>query len=139
LAGQGLAVPFGDGLDLIHDFFLEGWPAVERGYDPGVGPLRPYAYRAFWRFARARIIRMNRLAHGSLDQTPEARFAQPADEASDARLNRDALSQALADIRPEDRDLLEEYFTIGDSERALARRLGMTRYRMRMKLVEALW
>src|SRR4051794_27876736 len=68
LAAQGFAVPPADALDLIHDFFLEAWPGITARYDPAQGRKEPYVYRAFIRFARPRIIRLQRLQSGPIDE-----------------------------------------------------------------------
>src|SRR5882724_6541181 len=63
LARQGFVVSPADSMDLIHDFFVDAWPALNDHFDPNKGSFDGYAYGAFVRFARPRIIRLQRWQH----------------------------------------------------------------------------
>src|SRR4051812_39949290 len=64
LARNGYAVPPDEGLDLIHDFFVEAWEGLIHRFDADKASFETYIYGAFIRFARPRIVRLNRLRSG---------------------------------------------------------------------------
>src|SRR5208282_5864054 len=70
LSRQGFSVLPSDGLDVIHDFFVDEWDKVIAHYDPAKGRLETYVYAAFINFARPRLIRLQRL-QGSLTDPQE--------------------------------------------------------------------
>ncbi len=57
LARQGYVAPASDGLDLVHDFFLEAWTGLNKRYDPSKASFGTYVFGAFIRFARPRIVK----------------------------------------------------------------------------------
>jgi len=139
VARQGFVTPLADGMDIIHDFFLDEWPSVQRTFDPSKGSLEPYLYRAFIRFARSRIVRMRRMSHATLDSRIINRLAVAAAEPSEGDLKREDLANALKTLQPQQRALLHEYLESGDSERSIASRHGLSRYRLRKQIAEVLW
>jgi DNA-directed RNA polymerase specialized sigma24 family protein len=139
VARQGFVAPTSEAMDVVHDFFVEEWPAVQRTFNPAMGRLEPYAYRAFVRFARARIVRMRRLRGVTLDSHLIGRLAVPAAELSEMDFRRDQLGAALGALQPPQRLLIREYFGSGDSERAIARRHSLSRYRLRKQVTDGLW
>jgi DNA-directed RNA polymerase specialized sigma24 family protein len=139
VARQGFVTPPSDGMDIIHDFFLEEWAAVQRTFDAAKGPLEPYVYRAFIRFARSRIVRMRRLSHATLDSRIISGLVVPAVEPSESDLKREDIESALRTLGPDQRALLGDYLESGDSERLIASRHRLSRYRLRKQISEALW
>jgi len=139
LARSGFPVPLADGLEFVHDFFLEVWPDVRRRFDPARGSFQALLTVAFFRFARARIardlrIRASRVPIDDLDEaSPEADTATEIGEAIDVQ----AVSKALARVPEPVRRVLMVRFN-ASSERAAARALGLTRHAMREQLLEAL-
>src|ERR1019366_9813343 len=67
LSRQGFSVLSSDGLDVIHDFFVDEWTKVSATYDPSKGKLESYVYAAFVNFARPRLIRSQRLQRSLAD------------------------------------------------------------------------
>src|SRR5262245_45870274 len=65
LAIQGFAVSPDDANDLVHDFFVEAWSGIADRYEPSRASTTTYVYSAFVRFARPRIVRLQRF-RGSL-------------------------------------------------------------------------
>ncbi|MGH9318089.1 MAG: sigma-70 family RNA polymerase sigma factor [Thermoanaerobaculia bacterium] len=139
LAREGFVVPPADAADLVHDFFVEVWPAVARGYDPNRGKLEAYAYRAFVHFARPRIVRMRRWRSRLVETAEIARLEPAPDQLSESGRDIAAVGDALAKLPPLHRDVLHAYLTSDlHSERALSDVFGLSRYRLREMLVEAL-
>lgn len=142
LSRQGFSILPSDGLDVIHDFFVDEWDKVIARYNPDKGKLESYVYAAFINFARPRLIRLQRL-QGSLtdpqelnrmgdEDEPLAEEPQPSDPGQ-------LFDRILKHLPEEDRALLSEYIRSGRSpERALARTHGISRYKLREKLIEAL-
>ena len=145
---QGFVAQPADAQDLIQDFFLEQWDNVRAGYDPGRGPLANYVFGAFERFARPRIIqsqswrcRLQDLeALGvALKEAPPVTAEEHRREAEARQARQAAVQRALGALPDGDRALLLEYLKSGPrSERMLARNHGLTRYRVRERLVESL-
>jgi len=136
LAREGFVHDVEQGMDLIHDFFIEAWPGVQRAYDPARGDLAPYATRAFANFARPRLVREARWREMLGD---DAAVEPGIADDSEGAIDRARVREALASLPPEERALVLARF--GDepqSERVLARRAGVTRYRVREQLAVAL-
>jgi len=136
LARQGTtALPY-ESLDLIHSFFVDEWASVVRNYRPDRGALRVYLYSAFVRYARRVILRERRLRGELLDETALASYLeQPHSGASDpeTRLDVDAVNAILRALPEAERNVLTEYLD-GASERELADRYRVSRYRIRETL-----
>jgi RNA polymerase sigma factor (sigma-70 family) len=138
LARQGFVVSPADSMDLIHDFFVDAWPTLNQHFDPDKGGFEGYAYAAFVRFARPRIIRLQRWQHSlvgadQLDAYPTASLsilASPDDK---------KIRRAISQIPPKEQEILRRYvYSDSASERSLAREFLMTRYHLREVLVDAL-
>jgi len=141
LARQGFVAPPSDSLDLIHDFFTEAWEGIESRYDPAKGTLRSYVYASFLRFSRPRIRRMNEFRRQLVDVAFLARLPCPVAESRDlhVELDRELVEKAMAKLPAQERVLLYAYFSAEmPSQRQLAQRLGLSRYRVRASLAEAL-
>lgn len=139
LSRQGFIIRPADASDLVHDFFVEVWPAVARGYDPNRGKLEAYACRAFTNFARPRIVRLREWQSRLVETAELARLAAAQDQLSESARDIAAAADALAKLPPLHREILQAYL-VSDlhSERALADVFGLSRYRFRETLVEAL-
>ena len=135
LARSGYEAPPIEGLALVHDFFVEAWPGLERRYDATRGAFSTYIYGAFLRFARPRIVRERRWREGLLPTSSEAiedAHADPGERLDEARLAR-----ALTRLSPIEKRMLRA--RLGTSgERAAAGRVGVTRHALRERSVEAL-
>lgn len=126
----------GQGLDFVHDFFVEAWPGIAERYDPSRGLLTAYAAGAFARFARPRLVREARqraLLSG------DVALSASTDPDVAVRVDSDRVRAAMHDLTPPDQAILFERFrSPGVSERALARQAGMTRYKFRERVSIAL-
>lgn len=136
LANQGYIAPFDEGLDLIHEFFLDAWPGLMTRYDPKKAQLHTYVFSAFVHFARPRIIRLARWRTATPFELDTLEDLERADTGHAFDIRR--LSRALERLSAEDCELLEARLGAGESERALAERLSTTRYRIRERSAEAL-
>ena len=140
LARQGFVTPPADGLDLIHDFFADEWPKIERTYDPAKGNYHAYAYKAFVQFVRPRIVRMQRFQNYNLrpDQA-ETVLAEAESTNLDLTHDHQLLRAKIAELPQLQREILATYvYSDNVSERSLARYYSLSRYRLRELLVEAL-
>ena len=137
LRRRGYEIPMTLALDIVHDFFVEAWPGVLEKHDPSRGALEAYVAGAFLRFAQRRVIsetKWSRALDDRLDP-PGPSGAPEAPTAFDAA----SIALALSRIGHEDRRLLLARF--GDrpkTEQALAEDLGISRYAVRSRLLEAL-
>jgi len=141
LAREGFAVPPSDALDLVHDFFAEAWSGLAERFDPAQAALQTYLYAAFVRFARPRIVRLQRQYATLLDPADLARMVDEADEDSEPgdQLERRRVGMAIGELQGDDRTLIQAWLEGNDrSERDTARQLGLSRYEVRRRLIEAL-
>jgi RNA polymerase sigma factor (sigma-70 family) len=138
LARLGYVLPPGESRDIIHDFYLEAWENLLDRFDPSRGKFSTYLFTAFYRFARRRIVRWHHW-HRPLRTLRELAVTEapaPAVWEDEPRLA--AIRTSLARLRPEQREALQAYLAGAEGERALALRYGMTRYRLRETLIDAL-
>jgi RNA polymerase sigma factor (sigma-70 family) len=141
LARQGYVAPASDGLDLVHDFFLEAWAGLEKRYDSSKGSFGTYLFAAFTRFARPRIVKCVRWQQNLYGPEELIQLTQGTTrEATVTEMNLDLqlIKRALGSLTGEERQVLSTALTSGLSERAAARRLGTSRYKLRQKSAEAL-
>jgi RNA polymerase sigma factor (sigma-70 family) len=144
LARQGFAAPIDEGVDLVQAFFAEEWGKLTESYKAASGSPSGYVYAAFVRFARRRIIRMNRWRQRLRDLQDMARNmpANSPDGPIEALIREETLEAirgALARLDDVERKTLLGYIERGPrSERELARELDFSRYRVRETLVKAI-
>jgi DNA-directed RNA polymerase specialized sigma24 family protein len=138
LVRQGYVASVGQGLDFVHDFFVEAWPGITERFDPAQGSLEAYVAGAFARFVRPRLVREARWA-AALEVDPVG-WGGPIAESDPARaIDIARVRQALAALDASDRTLLLARFgQVPISERVLAARLSTTRHRVREQLALAL-
>jgi DNA-directed RNA polymerase specialized sigma24 family protein len=139
LAQQGYVSDAGQGLDLIHDFFLDEWRGVSERFNPSLGTLKMYAAAAFERFARRRLVREARwirmLDQDLVDEAADQSSKNDIGLALDIEHVRGVLNQ----LSSEDREILVARFASEPiSERQLAREAGVSRYKFRERLAAAL-
>ena len=142
LAKHGFAASPDDGLDLIHDFFLDAWHPLVSKYDWNRAKFETYLYASFVRFARPRIVRLHRWKDALVQPSDLAIFntaevwVEPA-ETTERDIK--AVRAAAAKLDPFERELLITYVSSpATPERDLARRYSLTRYRLRILLADAL-
>jgi RNA polymerase sigma factor (sigma-70 family) len=141
LARQGFVVSPADTMDLIHDFFAEGWPEVEEHYAPDRGDYKRYAYRVFVNFVRPRIVSIQRLQNYHIREEEVERSLEELSDKEQARATRQdeaSVRWAMADLPEMERTLLSEYINAGVSERQLAQAYSLSKYKVRGLLVDAL-
>lgn len=138
LSRHGFTVSPDDGIDLIHDFFAEAWLGLEARFDPKKGSFERYAYSAFIKFARPRIVRLKRWQRGLMG-TEELELLGSESASKLADTDEERLSAAIANLPEGHRRVLIRYvYGEYSSERFLAKELGISRYRLRAILIEAL-
>jgi RNA polymerase sigma factor (sigma-70 family) len=144
LARRGLAVQPADAEDLIHDFFVNVWEGLEERYKPASGSAANYIYGAFVRYARQRIRRLRRWLPRLRDLAFLAERLAGGTEPSPLETlvrveEAEACRRGLAELSPERRTILLDYFALGPrSRRHLARKYHLTRYRVEELLINAL-
>jgi DNA-directed RNA polymerase specialized sigma24 family protein len=140
LARQGFVVAPADAVDLIHDFFVERWDNLVNNYDPQKGRFEVYSYVSFVHFARPRILRLQRLQNCLQPEDIEMLTANYDAERNlaaeqDTRIVRHAISR----LAQGEREVLTNYiYAEAPSERMLAAKFKVSRYRLRETLIEAL-
>jgi DNA-directed RNA polymerase specialized sigma24 family protein len=135
LARNGFAVPPSDALDLIHDFFVDGWPSVRTHYNEKRGPLPNYVYVSFVHYARPRIVKLNRLRSALIDPQTLEEFEAPPENVP-MKLQLDQWTAAIRRLPERDREFLQQYlYGSQGSERKLAEVTGFSRYAVREQLV----
>jgi RNA polymerase sigma factor (sigma-70 family) len=138
LARSGFVVSPDDGMDLIHDFFAEAWPGLENHFDPDKGNFESYAYGAFVQFARPRIVRLKRWQNSLIGAERLEAFAGDAGVEVEGA-DQERVRQALAKLPEGEQKILRRYvYSEYSSERVFAKELGISRYRLRAILIEAL-
>jgi RNA polymerase sigma factor (sigma-70 family) len=138
LVRRGYRLQPAEGLELVHDFYLEALPGLQSRYDPSKGKFSTYVYGAFVRFAQARLLREARWKQ--LLVPFEAALAHVAavepDPGADASIA--AVTRALDQLPRDLRVVIDGRVRRNESERELAKRLGLSRYVVRQRLAEAL-
>ena len=139
LRTAGYEVAGDEGLEMVHDFFIDAWPGLRERYDPSRGAFKTYVFAAFVRYVRPRIIRLRRWREllVRLDANELDNIGAPPDGQIE-RMDRDAVRRALRALSDDDRVLLAEWAVPGRSERELARLTGISRYKLRQRLIAAL-
>ena len=132
LAGEGVRVAPHDGLDFVHGFFLDEWPRTYATYQAAEGDPWPYVRTAFRRYVRHEVRREARSRYFDAPDPDPASAERDAPDAYDL----DRASRALWSLRSPYLDVLRTYLATA-SERATARRLGLSRARTRDLLEEA--
>lgn len=144
LARRGFSVSPWDGLDLIHDFFLEAWDGINSRYDPSKGTFDAYVYAAFVHFARPRIVKLQRLQNSLVEpgelELLHAREEGGGDESYVLPENsKQVVREAVSRLPPRQREILSRYlYANSRAERMLARKFSLSRYALRQTLVDAL-
>jgi RNA polymerase sigma factor (sigma-70 family) len=138
LAKSGFAVPPSEALDLIHDFFVDGWPSVRTHYNRKKGPLPNYVYVSFVHYARPRIVKLNRLRSALIDPETLEEFEAPPQN-SHRKLELQQWTEAIHRLPEREREFLQQYlYGSRGSERKLAEATGLSRYAVREQLVRVI-
>lgn len=138
LARSGFSVSPDDGMDLVHDFFAEAWAGLDKNFDSEKGSFEQYAYGAFVRFARPRIVRLKRWQNSLIGREELESFPGESLIALEVK-DQERVRRALDKIPEGEQQILRRYISgEHNSERALAKELGVSRYRLRAILIDAL-
>jgi DNA-directed RNA polymerase specialized sigma24 family protein len=142
LARRGFVVGFDDGLDLIHDFFLDAWDGLASRYDPKQGEVGGYVYGAFIRYARSKIVELHRTRERLVDAATLGRLVAWHDDREDTSEVRPVIApeKDLVGMLPEcERQVLLRIFAPSPrSERRLAAEFGVTRHKVRMRILSGI-
>ena len=136
LARQGYDMHPSEGLELIHDFYLEALPGLLGRYDASKAKFSTYLYAAFVRFARPRLLRNARWTR--LFVSFDDALAHPAATVERDESLVEGVAKAVASLPRELKAVIEGRSARGESERQVAKRLGVTRYAVRQRMAEAL-
>ncbi|MGE3274961.1 MAG: sigma-70 family RNA polymerase sigma factor [Vicinamibacterales bacterium] len=141
LGRMGYRVDPAEGLDLVHDFFVEALPGLLERFDAARDTrFTTYAYGAFVRFARPRIVRLRRWRRmtAALDSIPELAAAPAEHDEPFSEALTHSMAAAFAALPPDARRALRMRIVDEASERELARTLKLSRYAVRQRTAEAL-
>lgn len=142
LARRGFAVRPDEAQDLIQDFYVDEWERLDHRYDPDRGPFERYLFAAFYQFARRRIARDYSHKKRMLELSTIGNVSDEApslDEELDTETRAERMRKSLARLPSAQRKALAAYLAHGAAnERDVAREMGITRYRLRESLTDAL-
>ncbi len=131
-------MPPSEALDLIHDFFVDGWPSVQTHYNVKKGPLPNYVYVSFVHYARPRIVKLNRLRSALVDPETLEKIEAPLQN-SHGKLELQRWAEAIHSLPERERQFLQQYLHGSrGSERKLATATGLSRYAVREQLVRVI-
>jgi RNA polymerase sigma factor (sigma-70 family) len=137
LARKGFDINPGEGLEVVHDFYLEALPGLLERYDASRARFSTYLYGAFLRFARPRIVRSLRWKRLLVPLDDAIEYAIAFDERP-SQESQQSVAAALERLPKPLRDVLEARLAQHQSERQIAKGLGVSRYVVRQRLAEAL-
>ena len=141
LARQGFVVRPDDALDLIHDFLAHEFEELRKTYDPQKGGFKSYAYTVFVRFARPRIMQLQRFQESLVDSQTLDLISAP-DINHELHWSNDSarnVTRAIDLLPSNEASILLTYLNARvPSERLLAKGLGISRYEMRQVLLRIL-
>lgn len=139
LVRDGYLIEPQDARDFIHDFYLE-WDRLLQRYRPGTGAFEPYLVTAFYRFCRRRVFKLEKLRSQTAELEEAAELPEDRLLVSDALALQQQMAQLenlIAALPDEARALLGEFLDgPAGGERALAKKYGLSRYRLRERLAE---
>lgn len=138
LSKQGYAVPPGDGLDLIHDFFADAWPGLEARFDRRKAKFTTYLFGAFLQFARPRIVKARHWQRSLAPLEDVAVESESAFPESHQEFDLQLVTKAFKELPGYDQAVLNLLLVDRLSFRDAARRLECSRYRFRIHAGEAL-
>lgn len=141
LARQGFVARPDDALDLIHDFLAHKFDGLQKNYDPQKGGFKSYAYKAFVRYARSRIMRLQRFQESLVDPQTLDLISAPDmnDELQWSHSFQRNVSRAIDLLPSNEASLLLTYLNARvPSERLLAKGSRISRYEVRQILLRAL-
>lgn len=139
LGRQGYRTNPDDGLDLVHDFFLEAWRNLTKRYNPTLGKFTSYVYGAFLQFARRRIVEGARWQHHMMtleDAPTEEADSDDYDKYSD--IERRVVHSAFRALPSRSREILRQRIILGHSEREVAALTALSRYAIKKATAESL-
>ncbi len=133
----------GDGIDLIHDFLVDRLPQALVTYDPERGPLRPWLFTVFIRYAKRRLLESASVQRRwlSLESVEEVGATQPGHDAVLTVDQRKRISDAVQELPSDLRSSLLAYFGDGPEAgnlRSLARKFNWSRHHSRQTILRAL-
>ena len=141
LARRGFAVPPDEARDLIQDFYVDEWQRFSENYDPARGSFERYLFGAFFQFARRRIARDYSQKKRMTELSTIVNLsdgAPPLEEVLDENARANQMREALAQLQSHHREALESFLQDSSAnERTVARQMGITRYRLRETLTDA--
>jgi RNA polymerase sigma factor (sigma-70 family) len=138
LARKGYDIHPAEGLEVVHDFYLEALPGLLQRYDPARAKFSTYLYGAFLHFARPRIVRNIRWAHMLVPFDDAIEHQTAVEDADDLSGLRECLAVSFQALPKDLRATLEARISKAESEREVARRFKVSRYVVRQRLAEAL-
>ena len=138
LAKRGFDIHPAEGLELIHDFYLEALPGLTGRYDESKAKFSTYLYAAFLRFARPRLLRNMRWKRLFVSFDDAIAHPSAPDHAEPSESLVEGVSRAIAALPHDLKTVIEGRARLGESERQVARRLAVSRYVVRQRMAEAL-
>jgi DNA-directed RNA polymerase specialized sigma24 family protein len=139
LAAQGWFTRPEDGLDVIEDFFETQWAGLAQRYIESKAPAHSYVGRAYSYYARRHFAETRRWTNTLVDSATLASLVDPTTAQEQfSESDRTAVADALTKLSSQAHQALLAYLAAsGKHERDVARRLGITRHRLRSLVSDA--
>lgn len=131
------------GMDVLHDFLVERLPQALVTYDPEQGPMRPWLFTVFVRYARRRLLERASVKNRwlSFESLTDAEMVRLVQEKPLSEEQKKRIRNALQKLPYEFQMCLLTYFgnepEFGNI-RALARKFDWSRHRAQQVLLRAL-
>jgi len=131
-----------EGLELIHDFFVDAWDGIQLRYDDSKSAFTTYLFAAFVKFARPKIVASRKWRDMLLPPMEIEKALESAATLSspdwDKTLDLQAVRRAFNRLTPEYQLILRCRLESERSERQAARDLRLSRYHLRLACGKAL-
>lgn len=138
LGKRGYDMHPAEGLELVHDFYLEALPGLLVRYDESKAKFSTYLYAAFLRFTEPRLRREMRWRRMFVAFEDAIAHPLAPDVSEQSEILVAAVAGAIDALPPELRRVIDARVRRGESERETARRLNVSRYIIRQQIAEAL-
>ena len=131
-----------DGMDLVHDFVVDRLPQALTTFDSARGPIKPWLFTVFGRYARRRLREISSLHKRWTNEDFAEPILLPQPEVSDLRPDQTIIVRNAVNQLPEDQRMsLSLYFGKGrdaGSLNAIARKFDWSKHKSKQTILKAI-